>query len=484
MEFTPTDEQVAALDAYATGGTMVIEAGAGTGKTSTLKLLAKDDPNRRGVYIAYNKAIADEAAADFPATVQCRTAHSLAFRAKGKLYADRLKSSRVPGKVQAQILGIARGMGDDVTFLSSTKLARIVAETVTRFCYSADDEIWERHVPKVAGTEEWHDSLADYIRPLAIQAWADAQNPNGRLPFKHDYYLKMWALDNPVLDCDYVLLDEAQDANPVIAQIVEAQTHAQRILVGDRCQSIYGWRGAVDAMSDFDADHRLVLSQSFRFGPKIAEEANKWLGLLDAPLRLSGYDSLSSTIEPMVDLPHGAAVLCRTNAGVLSTAMQAQSEGKRAAIVGGADPIKRYAEAAIDLQSGRSTWHPELCAFKTWGAVQEYVNEDDDAGSLKVIVKMIDSHGPERIIQVAGACATEHDADVIASTSHKAKGREWDYVQIASDFQPQKNEEDERKTPSRPEMMLAYVAVTRAKVKLDNLGLAWVDKFLPKGVRG
>jgi hypothetical protein len=483
-DFTPTDEQIVILDAFKTGGTMVVEAGAGTGKTSTLKLLAKDAPNRKGVYIAYNKAIADEASADFPAAVQCRTAHSLAFREKGKLYSSRLKSSRVPGKVQAQILGIYRGLGDEATFLSPTKLARIVGETVTRFCYSADSEIWERHVPIVPGTEEWKDELEAEILPLARQAWADAQNPNGSLPFKHDYYLKMWALDNPILDCDYVLLDEAQDANPVIAQIVEAQTHAQRILVGDRCQSIYGWRGAVDAMETFDAEHRLVLSQSFRFGVKIADEANKWLGMLDAPLRLSGFTPIASTVGPMVDLPHGTAVLCRTNAGVLSTAMEAQGSGKSVAIVGGADPIKRYAEAAVELMAGKSTWHPELCAFKSWADVQEYVQEDEDAGALKVIVRMIDSHGPQRIIEVATSCADERDADVIASTSHKAKGREWDHVQIATDFQPQKSENGEEKKPSRPEMMLAYVAVTRAKVQLDNLGLTWIEKFLPQGVRG
>jgi HD domain len=38
-QFTPTGEQQTAPDAFATGGSLVIEAGAGSGKTSTLRLL-------------------------------------------------------------------------------------------------------------------------------------------------------------------------------------------------------------------------------------------------------------------------------------------------------------------------------------------------------------------------------------------------------------------------------------------------------------
>jgi superfamily I DNA/RNA helicase len=71
---------------------------------------------------------------------------------------------------------------------------------------------------------------------------------------------------------------------------------------------------------------------------------------------------------------------------------------------------------------------------------------------------------------------SEKNADVIISTSHKAKGREWDYVRIGMDFQP-RTEDGREVPPSRPEMMLAYVAVTRAKIGLDNEGLVWVDKL-------
>lgn len=53
----PTYEQTAAADASATGEHLVIQAGAGTGKTTTLTQLAAST-SRRGLYIAFNRSIA------------------------------------------------------------------------------------------------------------------------------------------------------------------------------------------------------------------------------------------------------------------------------------------------------------------------------------------------------------------------------------------------------------------------------------------
>ncbi len=480
--FAPTQEQEIILAAFATGGSMVVDAGAGTGKTSTSELLARST-DRHGLYVAYNRAIKDEAEGRFPSNVECRTAHSLAYRETVKYpkspMGRRLSGTKRWAKDQANILGITQPIGDDEgNSLNPTQIARLVRETVQYFCYSADSEISESHVPKQPGTEKFAGLLNRTVVGFAKKAWADINDPNGTYPWNgsHDYYLKMWALTNPKLNFEFIILDEAQDANPVIAQVIQNQKHAQLIMIGDRCQSIYGWRGATDAMSNFEADHRLVLSQSFRFGQSVADEANKWLDRLEAPLRLTGFEKMDTKVGPLDELPKGAAVLCRTNAGVLNAAMDAQENGQRAAIVGGAEPIKRLAEAALDLMNGRYTTHPELAAFKNWTQVQIYVREEEDAGQLRVMVGLIDQHGPHRIIEVADRCTDEHLADIICSTAHKAKGREWDYVRVSSDFQPKVNDETgEIAHPSRPEMMLLYVTVTRARLHLDNESLAWVD---------
>lgn len=471
MAFIPTDEQQQILEAFLRNDDLVIEAGAGSGKTRTLRLLS-ESTSRAGVYFAYNKAIADEAKMSFPPNVRCSTAHSLAFRSVGKPYASRLGGQRIPARVLAQRMGIYEPLelAENVK-IAPVHVARIVTETIQRFCYSADDFVMDRHVPWQTGMlPEVFRELRTAITPIAQRIWQSTIQFDSALPFQHDYYLKIWGLSHPRLNTDFVLLDEAQDANPVLADIVEKQTHAQRILVGDANQAIYGWRGAIDAMSDFNGT-RLYLSQSFRFGPAIADEANKWLSLLDSPLHIRGYDKIDSRID-FVERPD--AVLCRTNAGAVAEAISAHNQGRRAALVGGGDQIRRLALAANDLQMSGHTDHPELFMFDSWDEVKEYVNEDAAGSDLKVFVKLIDQLGTSVVIQTVDQLVSEDIADVVISTAHKSKGREWETVRIAPDFyQP-----DEDKLPSREEMMLSYVTVTRAKIALDRGGLGYIDELL------
>jgi hypothetical protein len=293
--------------------------------------------------------------------------------------------------------------------------------------------------------------LRQALVPLARRAWADLSDPEGRLRFTHDCYLKLWQLSGPRLAAEYVLLDEAQDANPVVAAIVDRQHHAQRILVGDRCQAIYGWRGAIDAMSRFAAEQRLCLSQSFRFGPAIAAEANKWLQLLDAPLRLRGFGRISSTVGPIA-CPD--AVLCRTNAEAVRQLLVAADAGRKVALVGGGGEIRRLAEAACSLRAGVGTDHPELFVFRTWGEVQEYVEQDAGGSDLKVFVQLIDTYGPEVVIDIIDRLSREEAAEVVVSTAHKAKGREWASVRIAADFPEPRNGTAPAQVP-RADAMLA-----------------------------
>ena len=489
MQFEPTAEQVAIVDAALTGGSMVVEAGAGAAKTTSLELISRAKPRSdKGIYIAYNRAIAGDAKKSFPNTTTCATAHSFAFRAVGVKFKHRLNGPRVTAKQTAAILGVNGGVsfGDEHQF-GPVKLALLAMGTVTKFCYSDDAQITSRHVPFIPGTEQFFNELAEIVTPYALKAWADLIREDGRLRFQHDVYLKLWALSNPTLPGDFVLLDEAQDANPVIEGVVKRQD-AQIIMVGDTAQQIYAWRGAQDAMSRFRADHRLTLSQSFRFGQAVADEANKWLELLNAPLRLKGFDKIKSEIVPL-EAPK--AVLCRTNATVVAEALHAQEADKKVAIVGGTTEIKMFAEAARDLQSGKGTNHPDLTAFKTWNDVQEYVN-DEGGSDLKVFVKLIDDYGIETVMNVADKSVDEKYADVIVSTAHKSKGREWASVKIANDFREPTNEDGTPSDPIKSECNLAYVSVTRAKNQLDRGGLSWVDNYIdsrpeektiPKGIR-
>jgi hypothetical protein len=255
-------------------------------------------------------------------------------------------------------------------------------------------------------------------------------------------------------------------------------------MVGDSGQAIYGWRGARDVMTGFDGV-QLTLSHSFRFGEGIAQEANRWLAIAHAPIRITGSPSIDSGLDT-VKRPD--AILCRTNGGAMAEILTLLDMGCRVALVGRGDTLSELALAARDLKSGRRTSHPELLLFSTWGEVQDYAENDPDGRELQPFVDVIDEHGVDVVLDVISRLCDEAGAEVTVSTVHKAKGREWPTVRIANDFLEPEDPDQELDTTGEPlpgpidpaEARLAYVAVTRARARLDLGGLSWINRH-PNG---
>lgn len=478
MALRATAEQEAAREAFAAGQDLALVAGAGTGKTSTLVMMGSGT-RRRGLYVAFNKPIAEEAKGRFGPNVECRTSHSLAHRAVGRQFQDRLDASRhMPLKRTAQLLGLDRDLAVGKRRLRATTLARLVMEMVRRFCYSTDEQVAARHLGPVNGLDDQGAQyLAEVLLKRARWAWEDICSPAGKLPFQHDHYLKMWALTRPRLRADFVLLDEAQDTNPVLEEIFLAQD-AQRVCVGDPAQQIYEWRHAKDIMSGFPGQ-RLELTQSFRFGPAIAEVANRWLRAAASTMQLTGHAGGASALG-QVEVPD--AVLCRGNADALTEVLRFLEEGVPVALAGGGKPLLKIAEAAIDLQAGRRTSHHELFLFSSWGEVQEYAEQDSAAAELKAIVELVDTYGPQQIIAAVQRMVDEDRARVVVSTVHKAKGREWRRVRIGDGFTPPADEPRARGVHPA-EARLIYVAVTRAREVLDTAGIQWAESQIRQNPR-
>jgi hypothetical protein len=481
--FQPTAEQQNCLDLFATGENLVIEAGAGTGKSSTLRLLAEARPDLRFLYCAFNKAIVTDAKASMPRNVECRTAHSLAYGFVAGQYPGmkrRLDARRLPSQVLAKALRvdpITIKFGTDVRTLSAGFLASTVMQGIGRFCQTADPTPAVRHLPYLEGidlptpdgerTYDNNDMVRRALVPALQRAWTDIADPDGPLdiPFNHDCYLKLWQLAGPRLSADVILFDEAQDANPVMAAVVAAQDHAQLIYVGDSQQAIYEFTGAVNAMAEHSGA-RTYLTQSFRFGPAVAQVANVVLGLIPgAVLRLKGTESIPSTVGP-VRRPD--AILCRTNAGAVRELLVGLKDGRRCHLVGGTGEIASFCRAAQALDAGMATDHPVLSMFSTWDAVVQYVEEDPLGSDLKMLVTLIDEFGAVDLLAALNRCVKEEQADLVISTAHKSKGREWDAVLLAGDFQPPKDREGQPRDPSPAELRLLYVAVTRARRALDH----------------
>jgi N12 class adenine-specific DNA methylase/predicted RNA methylase len=478
----PTEQQQRILDAAAAGKAVAVQALAGTGKTSTLLMLAAARPGARIVYVAFNRSIADEAARKFGRNVRADTSH--AFAREG-LSGSPLhpKLARVGQGLRwpedwAAHLGI--GTVDDGSGpVEAETIARMVQATVRTFRESAAETITAAHLPRplVEGAPQLTEPVLEYARA----AWADISDPNGQLLMDHDDYLKLWALGHPRLPADLVLFDEAQDINPVLRKVIQDQP-MQTIVVGDSNQSIYGFRGAVDALKHWPADVTLPLTQSWRFGSGVAAVGNQFLTLLRSPYLLTGNPAITSTVGA-IEQPD--AVLARTNAGAVAAVFDAVDDGRRVALVGGGRAIQDIAQAAKDLQAGRRTKHPELSRFADWDEVRAFCEDGEDAQSLRAFVRLVDRRGADALLRMVKDLVDEEDTrpdgspayDVIVSTAHKSKGREWDHVRIAEDFPQPKEDLATRQVtlPSDEELRLAYVAVTRAKRGLELGSLAWID---------
>jgi DNA polymerase III epsilon subunit family exonuclease len=480
--FAPTAEQQAVLDAFGTGNNVVVRALAGTGKTSTLlgiaRIEAAQNPLRRGLYLAFNKAVAKEADAMFPDQVHASTVHALALKHMGKtsygpllakLDGGRATFREIATEIRSTQLYFS-SRSDGPAMLAQYPITRLALATVERFCITMDTEIGAHHVPALRGIESrtaHREELVGHVLPIARRAWRALLDPhNWTIKFTPSHYLKLWADLHPkVGEPDgFILFDEAQDANPLLRSIIQDQTHLQRVYVGDENQAIYRFTGAQNAMNDLPAVTNTSLTQSWRFGPVIADAANEYLRALGSFLRVHGNPGVDARLidsAAPVD-----AVLCRTNGAALKEVMTAQTAGKKTALIGDTAAAVRFCESAEELKAGRTPRDADLAAFQMWGELQEYVEHSPGAGDLKTLVELVDSYGIGEVKNAMETTVPVNRAEAISATCHKAKGLEFRRVRINYDWEIDDHPEG---SPDelRDERMLAYVALTRAKEQLD-----------------
>lgn len=74
----PTDEQARIIEGAGKHTEMMVNATAGSGKSSVMCMIAAEHPVN-SLLLTFNKALAVEASEKFPSWVSCRTTHSLAY---------------------------------------------------------------------------------------------------------------------------------------------------------------------------------------------------------------------------------------------------------------------------------------------------------------------------------------------------------------------------------------------------------------------
>ena len=284
--------------------------------------------------------------------------------------------------------------------------------------------------------------------------------PTDQLPLGHDGYLKLWALGRPVIAAEYILLDGAQDSNPAVLGVLAAQ-RSQIVYVGDRHQQIYEWRGAVNAMDRITSCREAYLTRSFRFGPAIAAAATAVIEMLGETKPLEGNPAVRSSIGPVAS---PSAILARTNAGVMTEVIGMLDVQRTPHLVGGVNELLRLLDDVTALKAGQPGSCPEFIGFSSWDEVVQFA-ESEEGESLRMFVQLVQRFGELHLLWALRRVSdSEARADVVISTAHKAKGREWDTVRLSPDFASTR---PEKPVPDDSERRLFYVAMTRAKQRLD-----------------
>ncbi len=476
-----TEEQLKIIHS---SGNLRINAVAGSGKTTTLVEYARTRPQGSAIlYLAFNKSVKDEAIRKFAESgvnnVTVETAHSLAFRSIVRRHGYQV-GFHSPVDIATAVFKTEHPSTDQL--ITATHIQRFAA----LFCNSPAKKVQELDYREhVKEPEELKRVKASYdLLELNTRQYLAAMHRR-EIPISHDFYLKLFQLENPQLRYHYILFDEAQDASPVMVEIVKAQEHATRIIVGDSHQQIYRWRHAVNSMELFPFEE-LSLTKSFRFPQLIADLAvetvkTKRHFMPQPEIKLIGTEKdPKSKIETK-------AVIGRTNISLLAEAIalvKSNGEGFRIYFEGHirsylfgddegslSDILNLYNEKREYIKS------PIVANCSDTTELKEYAKRMGDSQMVKVI-ELVNKHGkalPSLLALLRKRhldSEDRHKADCYFSTVHRCKGLEYDEVFLCSDFSHEKMicavKDDPERTPGdlAEEVNLLYVAITRAKVRL------------------
>lgn len=490
----PTDEQNNVVAMSKIHRAMKIRAYAGAAKTSTLCMVAEEHvvPS---LMLTFNKSLAEEAKGRFPSWVECRTTHSLAYASFGAQLQKKLKRPQGPYKnVAGTGTEIAKYFktGDFVYLIEGERETRrlkaggvgvAIKETLAKFEQSADEELDYKHVSTsvcdqiLLRDKKSMRAFKYLVLGCAIKLWRLRTDIRSDVLATHDTYLKLYQLSKPDLSRFEVLyLDESQDTAAVVLDIFLRQMDKCRLYaVGDGFQNIYSWRGAMNAMLELDWPEA-ELSKSFRFGQAIGDLADVVLARDGVKITsVKGWEKLDTQVMPKFDLPvetwdNQYTMLFRTNGALIFEAVDLMEKGKRVNLEIDVSDFTKLLDSAIELKRGNmmKVKHENLVQFANWeecGTEAEAVQ-----GELLRVYNMVENGSVYKVLGVLSKHKNCNDPDVILTTAHKAKGREFDVVILADDFPSPYNQQGQWVGLQDMERNLLYVALTRTKKLLGYNG--------------
>ncbi|BFU76955.1 UvrD-helicase domain-containing protein [Arcobacter sp. 15-2] len=464
-----TKQQQEILESVQKYKSIKINAFAGTGKTTTLKLISQTYPTKKILYLAFNSAIKNEATSIFPSNTHVKTTHGLAFGA--------IKKNT---NIDLNKLTNYRAIDISKEFEISYNQAISAIKIFDKFCNSTQKEIETTDIEHKTAKNMFDRMLISKMKPT------------------HSFYLKYYYLlisqgQIQQFNYDIIMLDEAQDTNDVTLGIFESLSSKVKIYVGDEHQQIYSFRGSKNALNKIKSDKKLYLSCSFRFNQSIASYAN---------ILLKNFKNEVVTIDTLKekkdDIIETNGYISRTNGQLISIISNRIENRKPFVTVRDPNEIFNLTIEVHYILTNKKEdvkRNKFLKDFNNDEDILDYANEVDDY-ELKSALKMAKEY-KEKLFEFKNISEKFYTAwknkssngfdkrvseILFLTTAHTAKGLEWDEVTIADDFTDFADlivdfgcedltefQEEQNYLPNQElldEFNLFYVAVTRAKKKV------------------
>jgi DNA helicase-2/ATP-dependent DNA helicase PcrA len=466
MPLDPTDEQSHVISLVRDGSSnILINALAGTGKTSTLDFVQAASRDQPVLCLAFNKRIADEMVERFPSTTTVRTFNSLGHRIWSKTVSNVTLQRKKTQEHLATIIDELRGedrqeIRDNYwEIVSAVGLAKNLGY-VPEGKYPHTKRLLTRTAFLSRLDFEASPLIADVIDTLLLLSIKTAYS--GAIDYNDQIYMPS-LFGGTFPRFPLVLVDEYQDLNPSNIHMLSKLARNRVCAVGDDWQSIYAFRGAQQgAMSRFAEEYEAVqadLTVSFRC-PENVVKAVHWRVPKLRWLKPGGVVSVLKN-PTLAGFSDSCAILCRNNAPLFSLAFRLLGAG-RSVSVAGSDIGPKLIRIMERLGDANDTTKHLLGKISAWAEAKlEASTAPKTIEDMAACMRVFASFGTTLGSAVAHAKHLfEQKGQIKLMTGHKAKGLEWDQVYHLDSWLLGEEEQ---------ELNLRYVISTRAKEALYEI---------------